>query len=248
MSLFNKMFGRKQENEVKEVEPISLDKAQTINLRKETLTVSLKKNNMENTVARVAVAMDQSGSMRNLYRKGKVQDIIERLLPIALKLDDNAELDMWLFSERYKRLESITEQDFDGYIDRTLKVSSNNLWGGTDYAPVINDITKKYTSEEPSNIPTLVLFITDGENFDKEASESAIKEASKHNIFWQFIGIGNERFNFLRKLDEMEGRVIDNANFFAINDLSQITDKDLYDRLLSEYPSWEREAKIKGIL
>ena len=109
---------------------------------------------------------------------------------------------------------------------------------------------KKYTREEPSNLPTLTLFITDGDNFssDKFHTTQEIVNASKHPIFWQFVGIGNSSFDYLEELDEMTGRYIDNANFFSVNDLESISDEELYNRLLAEYPVWIKEAKDKKIL
>lgn len=229
---------------------LSKEKAiSSLNLRKETFSISLRKNNMENVMARVAVVMDKSGSMSSLYNKGKVQDVLERLLPIAIKFDDNGELDMWLFSTSAKRTEGITENDFYQYVEReVLGKKENDFWGGTNYAPAINDVVNKYVKEEPSNVPCYVIFITDGENFDKDEARRAIVEASKYNIFWQFVGIGNENFKFLKSLDNMDGRVVDNANFFAINDLDNIADEKLYDMLLAEYPEWEKKAKEIGII
>lgn len=217
-----------------------------LNLRKETFNVSLRKRNIGDIFARVAVAMDDSGSMESLYKRGTVQSVLERLFPVALKFDDNAELDMWLFSNRFKRLPSITEEDFFDYVDR--EVMKRASWNGTNYAPVINDIVAKYAHEEPSNIPTFVLFITDGENFDRAEAKRAITEASKYNIFFQFIGIGNENFEFLKQLDEMGGRYIDNANFFEIENIDNISDSELYDLLLQEYPLWEKEARRLGLV
>lgn len=219
---------------------------QQLNLRKETFEISLRKKSLESIFARVAVAMDDSGSMETIYRNGVVQSVLERLLPLALRFDDNAELDMWLFSNGFKRLPSITEDEFFDYVKR--EVMKRASWGGTNYAPVIKDIVRKYAQEEPSSVPTLVLFITDGENFDRDEAEKAIREASKYNIFFQFIGLGDENFKFLKKLDEMEGRYIDNANFFEIRNIKRITDDQLYDLLLTEYPLWEKEAKRIGLL
>lgn len=217
-----------------------------LNLRKETFNISLRKNDIGNIFARVGVVMDDSGSMESMYKRGTVQSVLERLLPVALKFDDNAELDMWLFSNHFKRLPSITEDDFFDYVNR--EVMKRASWRGTYYAPVINDIVDKYVNEEPSNIPTFILFITDGENFDRNEAEQAIRKASKHNIFFQFIGLGNEDFRFLKKLDEMEGRYIDNANFFEIENINKISDADLYDLLLQEYPLWEKEARRLGLV
>jgi hypothetical protein len=68
-------------------------------------------------------------------------------------------------------------------------------------------------------------------------------------IFWQFIGIGNgrrESFPFLNELDTMSGREVDNANFFPAN--STMSNDDLYENILVEFPSWLKEVKSKGIL
>jgi len=72
-------------------------------------------------------------------------------------------------------------------------------------------------------------------------------EASKYPIFWQFVGIGKSSFDFLEKLDNLKGRVVDNANFFAVNDINAITDQELYQRMLTEFPLWLKAAKEKGI-
>jgi hypothetical protein len=45
----------------------------------------------------------------------------------------------------------------------------------------------------------------------------------------------------------MEGRVTDNANFFEVKDIDAISDEELYDRLLNEFPLWLKDAIIKGI-
>lgn len=219
---------------------------QTLNLRKETFMHTLEKKSLNNILARVAVAMDDSGSMKHLYKDGTVQSVLERVLPLALKFDDNGELDMWLFSNGYKRLASITEQDFYQYVDREAMKKAS--WHGTEYAPIINDIVKKYAHEEPSNVPTFVIFITDGENSDKRLAEEAIRNASKHNIFFQFIGIGHETFKFLQKLDDLTGRTIDNADFFKVENINKVTDEELYDKLMTEFPGWIQEAKRIGLM
>jgi hypothetical protein len=55
-------------------------------------------------------------------------------------------------------------------------------------------------------------------------------------------------FLFLEQLDSMHGRYIDNANFFSVEDLDQLTDEALYDLLLNEYPAWVFRAKSRGLL
>lgn len=222
---------------------------QTLNLRKQKLGVCLEKKVFNNVMSRVAVVMDKSGSMRSLYKNRTVQNVLERFFPLALKFDDNGELDVWLFHNEARRISSVTESNFYNYVDEViLKGPYANEWKATSYAPPIKDIMNKYIVEEPSNIPTFVIFVTDGNNDDKKETKKMIIEASGHNIFWQFIGIGNEKFNFLKKLDELDGRTVDNANFFAIENLESLSDTDLYDLLLNEYPQWQKEAKKLGII
>ena len=220
-----------------------------INLRKENLerTISLEKPSLATRISRVAVAMDFSGSMRKMYQDGTVQAVLERLLPIAMKFDDNGEMELWIFDDGFKRMPNISLDNYYGYVEREI-LSKKYHMGRTNYAPIIEDIVKKYTVEDPAKLPDYVLFITDGANADKSAATKAITKASFHPIFWQFVGIGKESFEFLEKLDELEGRYVDNANFFAINDLLDLSDKELYGKLLAEYPSWLEYDEVKKML
>jgi len=55
-------------------------------------------------------------------------------------------------------------------------------------------------------------------------------------------------YGILERLDSMGGRLVDNANFFHLDDLGKITDEQLYERLLNEFPAWIKQARLKGIL
>lgn len=220
-----------------------------LDTRKQVLTLCLEKNNLSKTKARVGVAMDYSGSMRDEFQNGLVQDTIERLFPIALEFDDNGELDFWLFENGYKRLDSVNKNNFYSYVDYIM--SKKYSMGGTQYAPVMNDILKKYIKEEPSDIPTFIIFITDGDNSDKKQTDEVIRESSKHNIFWQFVGLdsdGYAEFNYLRKLDNLSERDIDNTSFVKMENIRKIKDETIYNSLIGEFPDWLVEAKNKGIL
>lgn len=105
----------------------------------------------------------------------------------------------------------------------------------------------------PAKHPTFVVFITDGDNFneDKAPTERIIREASDQPIFWQFVGIGDRgKFGFLEKLDNMGGRVIDNANFvrFTKEEINSMSQEKLYETLMNEFPLWIKEAKAHGFI
>ena len=118
-----------------------------------------RKVNMDNHIARVALAMDYSGSMSNLFSNGSVQDVVTRLLPIALKFDDNGELESWLFSNGFDRLDAVTINNYKNYVRKEMMGSHMNM-GGTNYAPVLTDMVHYYKDVEPSNIPAFISFLT----------------------------------------------------------------------------------------
>ncbi|MCM3764942.1 VWA domain-containing protein [Neobacillus niacini] len=219
----------------------------TIDLQKKTVKIVLEKKNLVKVTARVGLVLDITGSMRNLYKNGTVQRVVERILAMAAQFDDDGVLDVWVYDNEFSRLKPVTERDFEGYVNRIIL--ENDLvhkFGRNDEPPVMKDVLKKYLEEEPSQDPAYIVFINDGGC--KKSIKPLIERSAKYPIFWQFVGIGNGNFDFLRTLDTMEGRVVDNANFFHIDDIDQISDDKLYDALLTEFPIWLKEAREKGIL
>lgn len=222
---------------------ISLKK-NVINLEKSLVDLSKKKGiNLSKQVARVAAVMDYSGSMRGLYRDGNVQRAMSRLMPIALRLDDDGELQSWLFHDNYVRIpDNMSLTNFSDYVKMVLLAKGGKM-GGTNYAPVLEDIKRYYINENPDSSPVFVIFITDGTNFDKRQTDKIIRELSKTNIFIQFIGIGYTSFDYLEKLDDLSGRECDNTGFIKVADFDRLSDEELYDKVMEQYFDW---LKVKG--
>lgn len=232
---------------------------QKIELRKQSVIDLKKKTGLgADSKAQVYLALDFSGSMSPLYRDGTVQNVVERILPFGLAFDDNGEVDFYLFHDKYIKMpENITLQNIDGYVDK--KVLNKYQMGGTSYAPVLEAIYadtvtmskggffSKATPEKMDN-PVYVIFITDGNNSDRSATEDIIRKMSNAGIFVQFIGIGWEQFSFLDKLDDLSGRKIDNVNFFKIDDIQRISDDNLYNGLMAEFPGWVTQAKSHQLI
>jgi len=219
----------------------------TIDLQKRSLKIVLEKKKLVSVKARVGLVLDITGSMRNLYKNGTVQKVVERILAIASQFDDDGMLDVWVYDNEFSRLKPVSERDFVGYVERIIL--NNDLihkFGRNDEPPVMKDVLKKYTEEEPSDDPAFIVFINDGGC--KKTIKSIIEDSASKPLFWQFVGIGNGNFDFLKKLDTMEGRIVDNANFLHFGDIDMVSDDQLYDSLLNEFPCWLEEVKEKGIL
>lgn len=241
-----------------------------VDLRKHKVGVSLKKLGIENEKADVTFVMDGSGSMAGLYANGTVQETIERGAPVALRIDPDGSMDTWYYASSCKQVASLTADNLEGFVARTLpspgeriggietgkkgffggmaKTGGESIGFGNNEPVVMNAILA--TEPPRRTVPRLVIFVTDG-GIDRGTSEvikDILRKSSRQAIFWQFVGVGNANYGVLRELDTVEGRVVDNAGFFSIDDLSAISDDDLYDRVLSEFPAWLRAARAAGII
>lgn len=217
---------------------VNLDKC-LVNLSKSTGI------NLGEHKARVAAVVDFSGSMRTLYNNGSVQRALNRLVPLALRFDDNGELDVWLFHSGHKRLEGMDVSNFENYTKETI-LGSGERFGTTKYAPVLEDVYSKYIREEPSKYPAFVIFITDGANDDKRQTDSIIRELSKFPIFVQFVGLGqDDEFVYLKKLDDLTGRAVDNTGFIEVASFDRMSDDQLYKELLEQYVDWLKALGLK---
>jgi hypothetical protein len=217
--------------------------------------VYLKQKNIQNLVAKVAFVLDASGSMAPQYNSGNVQSVLERIMAVAIRLDDDGELEAWAFASQYRKLPTVTLENVKGYVERLTektgfwrKLMSDIIQGlgfENNEPPVMRDVMGTFAG---TDIPAFVVFISDG-GIDKENDiKKVLIEASQYPIFWQFVGLGGSNYSILERLDTMGGRVVDNANFFHIDDFRKISDDELYNRLLNEFPRWLKEARAHNIL
>lgn len=209
------------------------------------LKVALEKKKLHDCVARVALVLDISGSMNASYKNGTVQSIVDKTLPLAVQFDDDGELDFWYYGTTCRKMPSVNMNNYESAVPEDWKKLRNSLGGCNNEVLVMEDIVKTYKG---TDLPVYVLFITDGGVSNTGGITKIMKEASKEPIFWQFVGVSGRNYGILEKLDTMEGRYVDNANFFALDDFRSVSNEELYDRLLNEFPAWLKEIKAKGMI
>jgi AAA+ ATPase superfamily predicted ATPase len=223
----------------------------SIDLKKRIIDLSKKaafsanKYGIENQHVQVVLILDISLSMNALYKSGVIQKVIERILGLAVSFDDDGQIDLMLFGTNAYQLPAVTLDEIEGYVERVI-LSQYKIKEATNYAPALQLVLNKYKAPQPN--PVFVIFLTDGGNADKPATKDLIRELSVEPVFIQFIGIGKEDFPFLHKLDELPGRLIDNAGFMQIDDIETIKDAELYIILLNEFPAWLTKAYEKRLL
>lgn len=253
---------------------VSLDKRvereapQLVNLFKQAC-VTLQKVGLSDHRARVCLCLDISGSMSALYRAGLVQSFAERVLALGCKFDDDGEIDVFLFGEQVHQPAAMGLSNCSGYVKKVI--TDYPLEGDTRYGRAMEAIRKFYFPEAAGGkrstpfkaaLPIYVMFVTDGSTNDKALTEKQLRWSSMEPIFWQFMGIGKGRkskskrlfsfsdsdFPFLESLDELPGRLIDNANYFSVISPDEHSDTVLYDLMMSEYPAWIKLASRHGLL
>ncbi|MGW1531642.1 VWA domain-containing protein [Streptomyces aureus] len=252
---------------VKGEEQLPVDMRKRLSLRKEQVAVSLRKHGAVGVRARVILVLDASGSMSFLYSKGVVADVVERMAAVAAQLDDDGEMQAWTFASNPARLPDLALGELPEWLERHVRVGELTLFrrkkpkkgllpGQVDMRAVgIQNEEQKviaevraFVREHPAAQPTLVLFFSDGGVYRNKEIETELREAVEEPVFWQFVGLGRSNYGVLERFDTLPGRRVDNVGFFAVDDIGNVPDPELYDRLLSEFPSWMKEVRRLGII
>ncbi|MBM4569014.1 stress response protein [Rhodococcus hoagii] len=244
---------------------LPVDMRKRLDLRKKQVAVSLQKHGGDQLKARVVLVLDASGSMTGLYSKGIVGSVVERMAAVAAQLDDDGTMQAFTFASNSARLPDLELGDLPTWIRLHVRVGQMKMLGSraknlepgqidmralgiqNEEQKVIADV-RAMVAADPQPVPTLVLFFSDGGVYRNREIEEQLRAAVTEPIFWQFVGLGRAGFGVLEKVDTLPGRLVDNVGFFAVDKIDKISDSDLYDRLLSEFPSWTREARRHRII
>ncbi len=252
---------------------VSLEKVQQqaphlVSLVKETSVILEKKGlNPESYKAAVVGTLDFSGSASGLYQNGTMQRAADLGFAAGLVFDDDGSVPFSLFDSGVTDIGEITLGNCQGFVDKAIR---GRRMGSTDYVSALKWIVdtagfgkvnlgsggggffRKGSSLEvkaKAQYPTYALFVTDGEpNGGTEGQiRQYLTQMSQLPIFVQFVGVGPHQFQFLRQLDELDGRLIDNAGFFDAKEVGNDQSKML-EAMLSEFPQYYADARRQGLV
>lgn len=236
---------------------------------------SLRQQNIEHQKFRVILAMCASGSMADIYKTGTAQRMLERFAALASVLDADGEMEFIYYANRFVDVGKVTQehlkefvgekmpQDLSGgflgtvfglgrkkreeeYI-RTGQVDFSTLGYGKHEGLIMQEVRRKHHHER-QNVPTLVWFVTDGNIGKEKEIERILLDSDREDIFWQYIGVGYQKYGILRELDTVRNQTVDNAHFVVVGDIDQISDEELYENLLGGVVKWLHEAREAGVL
>lgn len=218
-----------------------------INLKKKAET-AIEKVHLEDVTVRVAIIVDASGSMRSLYENQTIQNIVNRIMGLAMNFDDNGELDVWMFSNDMI-YSCVDEKQCETFIQDNQYEIRTKLMNGTCYNPPLDDMFKIYSADtskkgllgklfsgfskpvkEQEPLKSFLIFVTDGEptdNFNITKFEERLRAIDAYCLF---IGIDQLRQNILTagdKSNNIESLVISSRDF------SGMSDEKMYEKILT---------------
>lgn len=232
-----------------------------INLKKQ-VGIVLTKRNIPNLCVQVAVGLDVSGSTKKLFERGVFQQSLDRTFAIADKVDDNHTLDSWVFSNKVAEAPAITVGVLDNYTNNQIVNSTDSairkaLWGGTEYGGVISAMVEHYRPGMTTGLkakiasffkpkavkkmdpPAFAMIYTDGDNDDKEETLELLKVIEDSNVFIQWVGVGTEKFAFLKKTATQ----FSNVDFVDIHDLEKIDSEAMFEKIITpKFASWVKKV------
>jgi hypothetical protein len=131
--------------------------ASIIDLTKKSL-VQLEKRNLLGVTARVALVLDASGSMDGQYRRGDVQKVVNRLMPLAIHFDDDGSFECWAFAAKTTQLDDVTLSNVNDFINTTQR-GWKNWQVGARYNEEIPAIEAVINYFQSSKIKSNLCFI-----------------------------------------------------------------------------------------
>lgn len=239
--------------------PVNLEKQRIVDLKKkvaasgapslvksfDSAVVSLEKQGLVGQRAEVILVLDVSGSSRPLFKNGTYQALVDRCLAAGLLFDDNGEIDTYLFDSNLHEGEPVTLSSRAGWTDRA--VATPGIFRATRYSNPLRAIADKL--QRGAAMPTFVYFVTDGGNQDKRETAEIVTQMAGLPAFLKFVAVGrDEDFPFLQRLDDLTGREVDNADFFAVPDPKNVNEEQFFELVMQEFRGWLADAKSKGIL
>lgn len=217
--------------------------------RVEKVKLQLAKHNVPDWLkAQMKFELDDSGSAMPYYNNGEMQELVERLMAVALRLDADGKLEVYSFSDRAAKHGDVVESEIEGYIKQRFipEAARFGTWsGGTNYAKAVTLALQEDAVEEKTgflgklfgskkaatpqpNYPNVHLFVSDGEDMgDHQHFQKLVREAT--NDYFVLVGIGNAGFSLMKQTADR----YDNVGFVKFSDLS-ISDDEMYGKLLDK--------------
>jgi hypothetical protein len=215
-----------------------------LNKSKQALVLNLEKAGVtEPPKVDVAFILDVSRSFDDEHQAGVTNDLLTRLIPWAALFDPDRKMEVYTFSDGKSSVHhagDVSENNYQGYVKKHV-IGCPGYGGSTDYSYVLEKVLKDFhwiAADKPNGFlsrlfgsskdsaanpvkarPTLVFFVTDGENSDTGRTNKVLSDsqARADGVYFHFLGVSNQsaKFPFIESLGDKFG----NVGFTAVNNV-----------------------------
>jgi Mg-chelatase subunit ChlD len=131
--------------------------------------ISLSKRGLGGIRAQAVLILDHSGSMRNDYKNGTVQTLVERALGFALQVDVDGEIPVIPFDTKVKKTVPVNLRNYQGIVDS--EIFKRRDMGTTDLAAAL-DVLKEMAKK--TDAPIFAIIVTDGSPNNRPATTKIV--------------------------------------------------------------------------
>jgi len=130
---------------------------------------------------------------------------------------------------------------------RPGQVDMRQVGIGNEEQKVIAEV-RAYVAANPLPEPTFVLFFSDGGVYRQARSSGSCAAPSSELDLLAVRGMGQANYGVLELFDTIAGAPCGQHRLLCVDDIAKLSDEELYDRLLTEFPSWLKAAHAAGVL
>jgi hypothetical protein len=217
--------------------------------RVDKVVLQMRKHNIPDWVkAQVEFILDVSNSAMWMYANGMIQELLERLMAIALRLDADGKLEMTSFGSTAHKHGDATEDQIPNYIQNVFIPESRaggTWYSGTNYAKAVQTASggkymgamdkakgffKKLMGQSAfTDFPKLNIMMSDGQDMgDHDAFIDQLTAAKDE--YWLLVGVGEARcFGLMQKAADQ----LPNVGFVHFEDLT-VSDDKMYEMMLAK--------------
>jgi hypothetical protein len=211
----------------------------------EPVMAALGQEGLSDLTARVGLVLDLAGSMFPRYRDGLVQEIVNKVMPLAVQLSGDGRMDLWYYGATPRRRDPVTLAGYKQAVPSDWQGLMHCVGPGHDEPAVMREVMEEYGAAKS---PALVIFTTDGAIERSDEIQALLGQATELPIFWRFLGLDRRAdYGILGRLAAWPGGLPPHADLLVPDDFRALDGAAAYERLLGGFPQWLAAARERGL-
>ncbi|MFJ2958444.1 VWA domain-containing protein [Streptomyces sp. NPDC087270] len=185
--------------------------------------------------AAVYLILDHDWAMAELYESFAVQAFAERVLALAVNLDDDGTVPV-IFSSGNEPF--MAEIRLDNYRGRIGQLHTQVDWGWGNVGAAMRAAVNHY-QESGATDPAFVIVQVGDDPWDKSEFRALLQNTAGLGVFWLFVGFGRGKLAFYKNLHASTSAGFTNVSFYeAGRNPGAVPGEKFYADLVEAFGTW----------